>query len=172
MSNLPSVPEGWRVKESSSRPGVFYYINKFTNETQWEKPTKSAKPLVNNNNTNNNNDDGEQVKVSHLLIKHNQSRNPSSWKEKNITRSKKDATEILEGLREDIFNAEDMAEKFQELASVHSDCSSAKRGGDLGFFGRGQMQKPFEDASFRLKIGELSDIVSTDSGVHIILRTG
>lgn len=52
-----------------------------------------------------------------------------------------------------------------------SDCSSAKRGGDLGLFGRGAMQKPFEDAAFALKVGELSQIVDTDSGVHIIMRT-
>ncbi|CAL4116134.1 unnamed protein product, partial [Meganyctiphanes norvegica] len=62
-------------------------------------------------------------------------------------------------------------ESFAELASKVSDCSSAKRGGDLGLFARGAMQKPFEDASFALKVGELSEIVSTDSGVHIILRT-
>ena len=58
-----------------------------------------------------------------------------------------------------------------ELASKYSDCSSAKRGGDLGPFGRGSMQKPFEDAAFALAVGELSDIVDTDSGVHLILRT-
>lgn len=61
--------------------------------------------------------------------------------------------------------------KFEDIASQFSDCSSAKRGGDLGPFGRGQMQRPFEDASFGLKVGELSDPVWTDSGVHIILRT-
>ena len=41
---------------------------------------------------------------------------------------------------------------FEELASEVSDCSSAKRGGDLGKFGRGQMQRPFEEASFALKV--------------------
>ena len=61
---------------------------------------------------------------------------------------------------------------FEELATEFSDCSSAKRGGDLGPFGRGQMQKPFEEATFNLKVGDLSEPVWTDSGVHIILRTG
>ena len=60
---------------------------------------------------------------------------------------------------------------MEELAEQYSDCSSAKRGGDLGFFTRGAMQKPFEDASFDLQVGQLSDIVETDSGLHIIKRT-
>ncbi len=59
---------------------------------------------------------------------------------------------------------------FEDLAKENSDCSSASRGGDLGTFGRGQMQKPFEDAAFALQVGEMSGIVDTDSGVHIILR--
>ena len=62
-------------------------------------------------------------------------------------------------------------EKFDKLASIHSDCSSASKGGDLGYFSSGQMQKPFEDATFALQVGELSEPVWTDSGVHIILRT-
>ncbi|XP_010006494.1 PREDICTED: peptidyl-prolyl cis-trans isomerase NIMA-interacting 1-like [Chaetura pelagica] len=62
-------------------------------------------------------------------------------------------------------------EDFESLASQFSDCSSAKAGGDLGAFGRGQMQKPFEDASFALRTGEMSGPVFTDSGIHIILRT-
>ncbi len=48
---------------------------------------------------------------------------------------------------------------------------SAHKGGDLGYFARGTMQKPFEEAAFSLKVGELSQIVSSDSGLHIILRT-
>lgn len=61
---------------------------------------------------------------------------------------------------------------FSDLASKYSDCSSAKRGGDLGHFGRGQMQAAFEEEAFKLKVGQLSKPVETDSGVHIILRTG
>lgn len=57
------------------------------------------------------------------------------------------------------------------LATNLSDCSSAKRGGDLGYFERGQMQKPFEDAAFALEVGQLSEPVWTDSGCHLILRT-
>jgi len=60
---------------------------------------------------------------------------------------------------------------FEDIARVESDCSSAAKGGDLGSFGRGAMQKPFEDAAFGLKVGELSGPVDSDSGVHIILRT-
>ena len=72
------------------------------------------------------------------------------------------------GFREQIVSGE---VSFASLASRESDCSSAKKGGDLNFFGPGQMQKPFEDASFSLKVGEMSGIVDTDSGVHIIMRT-
>lgn len=64
------------------------------------------------------------------------------------------------------------AEKFGQLARKHSDCSSHDHDGDLGSFKHGQMQKPFEDAAFALRVGEISGIVDSDSGVHLILRTG
>nr|XP_043884151.1 peptidyl-prolyl cis-trans isomerase NIMA-interacting 1-like [Solea senegalensis] len=110
-----------------------------------------------------------QVRCSHLLVKHNQSRRPSSWREQNITRTKEEALDLIQKYIEQIKSGE---EEFEHLASQFSDCSSAKNGGDLGQFGRGQMQKPFEDASFALKVGDMSGPVFTDSGVHIILRTG
>jgi len=63
-------------------------------------------------------------------------------------------------------------DKFADIATTESDCSSAKRGGDLGSFGPGQMQKAFEDAAYALKVGEMTPHpVYTDSGVHLILRT-
>ncbi|XP_077231279.1 peptidyl-prolyl cis-trans isomerase Pin1-like [Tasmannia lanceolata] len=117
--------------------------------------------------------DQQQVRASHLLIKHEGSRRKASWKDpdgriiKSTTRES--AIEQIKTLREEIVSGKST---FEDLASRFSDCSSAKRGGDLGRFGRGQMQKPFEEATYALKVGEISDIVDTDSGVHIILRTG
>ncbi|KAJ4800721.1 Peptidyl-prolyl cis-trans isomerase [Rhynchospora pubera] len=113
-----------------------------------------------------------EVRASHILIKHEGSRRKASWKDPDgrviSSTTREAAAARLQSLREDIVSGR---AKFADLASVHSDCSSAKRGGDLGKFGRGQMQKPFEDATFALGVGEISGLVDTDSGVHIILRT-
>lgn len=57
-----------------------------------------------------------------------------------------------------------------DLAITESDCSSARKRGDLGFFGKGDMQKEFEESAFQLKPGEVSHIVETASGLHLIER--
>jgi len=57
-----------------------------------------------------------------------------------------------------------------ELAVKESDCSSARKMGDLGFFGKGDMQREFEEAAFQLKPGEVSHVVETASGLHLIER--
>lgn len=110
----------------------------------------------------------EQVTCSHILVKHRESRRPSSWREERITRSKEHALRRIEKLRQWVLTNK---ATFEQVARHESDCSSAKRGGDLGPFRRGAMQKPFEDAAFGLKVGEMSGIVETASGYHIIKRT-
>ncbi|MCR5261813.1 MAG: peptidyl-prolyl cis-trans isomerase [Candidatus Gastranaerophilales bacterium] len=62
----------------------------------------------------------------------------------------------------------DNGESFERLARKYSKCPSAKRAGALGMFGRGQMVKPFENAAFNLKVGEVSEPVKTQFGWHLI----
>lgn len=138
--------------------GMSYYLNIYTKESQWDCPTQPAQPSSG----------PSQVQCSHLLVKHEGSRRPSSWREENITRNKEEAEEILLGYKAQIDSGE---KTLAELASQFSDCSSAKRGGDLGPFSRGCMQAPFEQAAFALNVGEMSEVVDTDSGLHLILRT-
>ena len=59
---------------------------------------------------------------------------------------------------------------FAQYAKEGSDCGSFAKGGDLGYFGPGAMQKQFEDASYALDVGQMSGIVDSDSGSHLILR--
>lgn len=61
---------------------------------------------------------------------------------------------------------------FAELAEQKSLCPSGQNGGDLGYFGKGMMVKPFEDAAFSLEVGELSEPVQTQFGWHLIQLTG
>jgi NIMA-interacting peptidyl-prolyl cis-trans isomerase 1 len=117
----------------------------------------------------------KEVRVLHILKKHKDSRRPASWRNPKITDTKQkaisDLQELLSILTEVSSNPKELRATFEELAKTESDCSSAKRGGDLGFFGRKKMQPAFEKASFGLKVGELtSEVVDTSSGVHIILR--
>jgi peptidyl-prolyl cis-trans isomerase D len=86
------------------------------------------------------------------------------FKERAAARRKID--EILAQARKD-------PGRFAELAKAHSqDPGSAQEGGSLGYFGRGAMVKPFEDAVFKLKQGEISPVVESEFGFHIIRLTG
>lgn len=60
---------------------------------------------------------------------------------------------------------------FEEAAKEESDCPSKKKGGDLGFFGRGKMAKPFEKKAFSMEEGKISDPVETQFGWHLIKKT-
>ena len=72
----------------------------------------------------------------------------------------------------EVFNKITEGEDFSVVARKMSKCPSGQNGGDLGEFGTGQMVKPFEDATFALEVGQLSQPVQTQFGYHLIQRTG
>ena len=88
----------------------------------------------------------DKIKCSHILVE-----------------KQSQALAILERLKK--------GEKFAELAKeLSTDTGSGKRGGDLGYFGRGRMVKPFETAAFALSIGQTSEPVKSEFGYHVIKR--
>ena len=87
----------------------------------------------------------EKVHCAHILVK-----------------SESEAKAVLERLKK--------GEKFGNVAKQVSRCPSGKKGGDLGTFTRGKMVKEFENAAFKLQKGEVSGVVKTQFGFHIIKR--
>jgi parvulin-like peptidyl-prolyl isomerase len=72
----------------------------------------------------------------------------------------------------EIHNKIGEGQDFAQLAAKYSKCPSGRNGGDLGFFQRGQMVQPFEDATYNLDVGTTSGPVQTQFGYHLIQRTG
>jgi peptidyl-prolyl cis-trans isomerase D len=99
----------------------------------------------------------EERRASHILI---------ASEKLGKDKAKAKAEELLQQIRK-------TPGAFEELAKKNSDDpGSASKGGDLGFFGRGMMVKPFEDTTYALKDGEISGVVESDFGFHIIKLTG
>jgi NIMA-interacting peptidyl-prolyl cis-trans isomerase 1 len=175
MSDQPEtgLPPGWEVRHSQSK-NLPYYFNAAGKDSRWEPPpgtdteklkvymaTYHSRPLAAEDRQ------PGKIRAAHLLVKHRDSRRPSSWREAQVTRSKEEALEIIKGHEQRIKSGEI---SLGQLALTESDCSSARKQGDLGYFGRGDMQKEFEDAAFALRPGEISGIVDTASGLHLIER--
>lgn len=98
---------------------------------------------------------GEELHASHILLRVDQTADDAA---------KSAAQSSLGELRKQIVGGAD----FAELATAHSDCPSKAQGGDLGWFERGLMVEPFDNAAFVLKPGEISPVIETQFGYHII----
>jgi parvulin-like peptidyl-prolyl isomerase len=88
-----------------------------------------------------------QVRASHILVK---------------------TEEEAKKLREEILAGKDFAEAAKEVSL----CPSGAKGGDLGYFGRGQMVPEFETAAFSLPVGQVSELIKTQFGWHLLIVTG
>jgi peptidyl-prolyl cis-trans isomerase C len=117
-------------------------------------------------------DSYKEIRASHILIKPEDVKaklEGSDDKEAAVTEEQADAEARKEaaGLLAKIKAGED----FAQLAKAHSGCPSAEQGGDLDWFKRGAMVKEFEEAAFKLQPGEVSDVVKTPFGYHVIKVT-
>lgn len=102
----------------------------------------------------------QQREASHILIAASKNAPPAEK-----AKAKAKAEDLLNQIRKN-------PKQFEELAKKYSqDPESAKKGGDLGSFGRGMMVKPFDDAVFSMKVNEISNVVESDFGYHIIKLT-
>ena len=106
----------------------------------------------------------DEVSASHILI----SFKGADRADSKITRSKQAAKKEAERIRGLILN---QGKDFAEMAKAHSDGPSGPKGGDLGNFKFEVMAKPFSEAAFALEVDEISEVVETGFGFHVIKRT-
>lgn len=192
------LPSGWKRKESRSQPGLFYFQH-VDGHKQFERPTSRSKdPLVHAAALEKRRKEKAQregvaalptravekgeARVWHILKRHRDffGKPATSWRQKEITWSKKEAKEALIALKNKLFNVgygggkEAMKLKFENYARLESDDNvSAKVGGDLGpitkkkkLFGGYELAK----IAFELKVGDVGDVVETTEGCHLVAR--
>jgi len=105
----------------------------------------------------------EQIQASHILITPETPADPNADPNEAKTNAKTKAENLLKQIKD--------GADFAALAKDNSSCPSGKNGGDLGLFEKGKMVPAFEEAAFALKVGEVSGIVETQFGYHIIKVT-
>ena len=143
------LPQDWEVRHSNSK-NLPYYFNPSTKESRWEPPpgtdaskikthmalhhSSAVQPAANAHATAASSSSSSaaaregKIRAAHLLVKHKDSRRPSSWKEPEIRRTKEEALDILRGYEGRIKSGE---VSLGDLATSESDCTSARKQGDL-----------------------------------------
>ena len=136
IQSSSGLPDGWEVRHSNSK-NLPYYFNPSTKESRWDPPsgtdTEKLKSYMATHHSSGIAPSSTaktegKIRAAHLLVKHKDSRRPSSWREEKITRTKDEAISILLGHEQRIRSGQT---SLAELAMKESDCSSARKGGDL-----------------------------------------
>ena len=103
-----------------------------------------------------------QVRASHILVKTDGADEEAKAK----------ARARIDSIRAGVTSEINVEKAFADAARENSDCPSGREGGDLGWFGPGQMVPEFDKAAFEMKVDEISDVVETQFGFHILRKTG
>lgn len=110
------------------------------------------------------------ARAFHILKKHKNAPVPKTWRGTAVTLAPGRAKLAVESLRRRLELAPSVQQAFVELAREHSDHSSAQHGGDAGSVAKGEWDPELEDALFALSAGQLSEVIQTRDGAHLILR--
>lgn len=155
----------------SSHPDKVFFFNEISRATSWTLPTGTEEKVP------------ETVCCRHLLVKHTGVRNPRSKRtSQRVTLSRQEALQYVKKIHEKLKKERLAVEKnessetsfedtFSRTAKAESDCSSFRHGGNLEPFKKTGMQKAFSAPAFALRVHEMSGIVESNSGYHIIYRT-
>lgn len=104
----------------------------------------------------------EKAHSRHVLIRYQGAQNAGP----EVTRTKQDAFKLASEIQRKLTSGSD----FAEVARENSEDSSAERGGDVGSHGRGRLAAAYEEALFKMKVGEISVVVESENGYHVIQR--
>jgi NIMA-interacting peptidyl-prolyl cis-trans isomerase 1 len=132
------------VRRSNTK-NLPYYFHAATKDSRWEPPAGTDSDKLKTYMAANHSSKGVapaafaptdgKIRCAHLLVKHRDSRRPSSWREPKITRDVEEAKRLIQGYQKQIQayenGGEGNAKSLSELATTESDCSSARKGGDL-----------------------------------------
>lgn len=152
--------QGMDIEKLRNDTKRYYVISNFVdNELQPDIEVSDEQSLKYYNDNSEYFVNEETIRASHILIKTSEGADEAEMKS---------ALERIEALHVRAVSGED----FAELAAEYSDCPSSEQGGDLGDFGHGMMVPPFDRAAFALEVGEISNVVQTQYGFHIIKLTG
>lgn len=163
------LPPYWVLRESKDYPGRVYYYNTRTSECTWIRPVIYPHLLKSETKI----DWPPLVYVSHILIKHNESKDLTTWKNDHVFGNKKQALEYILNIKKKLENG---VKKFAEMAEEESDdINSYQKGGEIGWIKRGQLDygEAFDNIAFRLGLNKISnEPVESDYGWHLIFRLG
>ncbi|CAJ1362924.1 unnamed protein product [Effrenium voratum] len=152
------------VAEAPAGPGLLGLLQEADAGRDESVEGAEREAVVNGSSPQSEENEGEpqEVHVLHILRKHRGSRHPKRAGQA-VTCSQQEAEQYLEEIANQLvgLSGDKLRASFAALARSESDCGSAKKGGDYGRFHRGQRELAFEDASFALKVGEVSGVVST-----------
>lgn len=127
--------------------------------TVYAEPLPSAQPEASSHN------EPKTIRAQHLLVMHQGSRNAPPTVVRTREEARTRATEALQKIRDGASADDIIAQYSEEPGAAQRDPP-----GDLGEFSRKRMVKKFSDAAFKLQVGEVSDVVETEFGFHVIKR--